>query len=99
MAMIDMIKANIFSAPMPDMPPMLREIWQVAFMFRRKYSNPVEKDPEVFFNSAMADMRFITEQYGENETVCSLMLEVYEDIERQWMAARAREKENDANGC
>ena len=49
MSVIDSIKANIFSTPMPDMPPVLREMWQVAFMYRRKYSNPSGRDIEEYF--------------------------------------------------
>ena len=90
MATIDAIKANIFSTPMPDMPPKLREIWQVAFMYRRKYSDPSNIDAEAYFNAAMSDMEFIVESYGHNDTVRSLMLEVYFDIERQWKVFRAR---------
>lgn len=92
MAQIDVIKANIFAAPMPDMPPLLREIWQVAFMYRRKYSNPVDKDPDSFFRAAAADAKYIAEQYNNNETVMNLMLEVYADIERQWIANCRRDE-------
>lgn len=90
MAVIDSIKANLFSTPMPDMPPKLREIWQVAFMFRRKYSDPTDVDAETYFKAAMSDMEFIVQSYGNNETTESLMLEVYLDIERQWKAHQAR---------
>lgn len=90
MAVIDSIKANLFSTPMPDMPPKLREIWQVAFMFRRKYSDPSNADAEAYFKAAMSDMEFIVQSYGNNETTESLMLEVYLDIERQWKAYQAR---------
>jgi hypothetical protein len=90
MPVIDTIKANLFSTPMPDMPPKLREIWQVAFMFRRKYSDPSNTDAEAYFKAAMSDMEFIVQSYGNNETTESLMLEVYLDIERQWKAHQAR---------
>ena len=90
MAVIDTVKANLFSTPMPDMPPLLREIWQVAFMFRRKYSDPSNVTAEQFFKSAWSDAQFIVQSYGNNETVQALMLEVYLDIERQWKAVQAR---------
>ena len=90
MPTIDTIKATIFAEPMPDMPPRLREIWQAAFMLRRKYSNPVDKDPETYFGSALHDVEFIAQSYGNNETVRSLMFEVYEDIERQYNLVKAR---------
>ena len=90
MPTIDVIKANIFSTPMPDMPPVLREVWQVAFMLRRKYSNPGTQDPETYFGAAWKDMQFIAESYGRNETVMSLLGEVYLDIERQWKVVQAR---------
>ena len=90
MSAMDAIKANLFSTPMPDMPPKLREIWQVAFMLRRKYSDPTEKDPEAYFTAAWSDATYIARQYGNNETVLSLMTEVYEDIERQWKVHQAR---------
>lgn len=94
MSVIDSIKANIFSTPMPDMPPTLREMWQVAFMFRRKYSNPSGRDLEEFFSAAWSDAQFIAQAYGNNETIQSLLAEVYLDIERQWKVVKARE--NDA---
>lgn len=91
MAAIDVIKTNIFSAPMPDMPPRLREIWQAAFMLRRKYSNPSNVVADDFFKAAWSDAMFIAETYGGGETVQALMLEVYLDIERQFIAVQARE--------
>lgn len=91
MATIDSIRANIFSSPMPDMPPKLREIWQVAFMYRRKYSNPTGKDPEAFFEQAWNDAKFISSAYGDNETVQSILMEVYIDIERQFKLEQARQ--------
>ena len=90
MPAIDTIKANIFSTPMPDMPPVLREMWQVAFMFRRKYSAPAGRDLEEFFSSAWSDAQFIAQSYGNNETIQSLLAEVYLDIERQWKVVQAR---------
>lgn len=87
---IDTIKANLFSVPMPDMPPTLKEIWQVAFMYRRKYANPRNKDPEAFFAQALSDAHFIAECYGNCETVQSLLMEVYIDIERQFNVEQAR---------
>lgn len=95
MAMIDVIKANIFATPMPDMPPLLREIWQVAFMYRRKYSNPVDVDPNSFFLNAWSDAQYIAQSYGNNETVQALMVEVYSDIERQYLQAQAEKAERD----
>lgn len=93
MPTIDIIKANLFSEPMPDMPPRLREMWQAAFMLRRKYSDPAGKDPEAFFRSAWSDATFIAEAYGGGETIQSLMAEVYSDIERQFNLVRARAAE------
>ena len=90
MAEIDILKAHLFSTQMPDMPPKLREVWQVAFMYRRKYSNPVDKDPDSFFASAWNDLKFIVQTYNDNETVQALMLEVYLDIERQFKAVQER---------
>lgn len=94
MAVIDDIKSTIFAAPMPDMPAKLREIWQVAFMFRRKYSNPsgIGEDADQFFRSAWSDALAIAEAYGNSDTVQSLMVEVYLDIERQWKAVQARQE-------
>lgn len=93
MSVMDTLKTNIFSTPMPDMPPVLREMWQVAFMFRRKYSNPDGKDVEAYFSAAWKDAQFIAEAYGRNETMMSLLGEVYLDIERQWKVVQARQKE------
>lgn len=93
MPTIDVIKKNLFSSPMPDMPPRLREVWQAAFMLRRKYSDPVDKDPETFFRSAWSDAKFIIESYGNCETASALMLEVYYDIERQFNLVKARQAE------
>lgn len=90
MSVADMIKANIFSSPMPDMPPLLREMWQIAFMYRRKYSDPAGKDVDAFFTAAWNDACFIAESYGNGETIRELMLEVYSDIERQWKVVQAR---------
>lgn len=92
MSAIDTIKTNIFSTPMPDMPPVLREIWQVAFMYRRKYSNPNPGADNVddYFAAAWSDLQFISQSYGNNETVRALMMEVYLDIERQWKVVQAR---------
>lgn len=94
MAVIDDIKATIFAAPMPDMPAKLREIWQVAFMFRRKYASPSGsiEDIDQFFSSAWSDAQAIAEAYGNSETVQALMVEVYLDIERQWKVVRARQE-------
>lgn len=92
MSAIDTIKANIFSTPMPDMPPVLREMWQVAFMYRRKYSNPSGADVEEFFSQAWNDAQFIIQSYGYNETIQSLLAEVYLDIERQYKVVRDREE-------
>lgn len=94
MPQIDVIKAHLFAKPMPDMPPKLREIWQVAFMLRRKYSDPADKDADTFFANALSDMQFITETYGNSEMVRALMLEVYSDIERQWKVTQARLEQN-----
>lgn len=94
MAAIDTIKANIFSAPMPDMPPVLREIWQVAYMFRRKYSNPAGKDPESYFSAAYSDAQYIADVYGRSDTVISILGEVYLDIERQWKVVQARQEKS-----
>lgn len=93
MATIDLIKTNLFATPMPDMPPRLKEIWQVAFMYRRKYSNPRGADPEAFFAQALNDAHFIAESYGNCETVKSLLMEVYIDIERQFEVEQARARE------
>lgn len=92
MSAMNVIKANIFSTPMPDMPPVLREMWQVAFMYRRKYSNP---DPcadnvESYFAAAWSDAQFIIQSYGGNETIQSMLAEVYLDIERQWKVVQSR---------
>lgn len=94
MSVMDALKANIFSTPMPDMPPVLREMWQVAFMLRRKYSNPDGKDVEAYFSGAWKDIQFIAEAYGRNETMQSLLAEVYLDIERQWKVVQARRKDS-----
>ena len=94
MAAIDNIKANIFSAPMPDMPPVLREIWQVAYMLRRKYSNPAGRDPEAYFSAAYSDARYIADVYGHSDTVISILGEVYLDIERQWKVVQARQEKS-----
>lgn len=91
MSRIDSIKQNIFSTPMPDMPPVLHEMWQVAFMYRRKYSSPSGRDPEEYFSAAWSDAQFIAQTYGNNETIQSLLAEVYLDIERQWKVVKARE--------
>lgn len=90
MATIDAVKANLFSTPMPDMPPMLHEIWRVAFMYRRKYSDPTNVDVDKYFAQAWSDAQFIVQSYGNSETVQALMLEVYLDIERQWKAHQNR---------
>lgn len=94
MAAIDTVKANIFSTPMPDMPPKLREIWQVAYMFRRKYSSPDGKDPEAYFSAAYSDAQYIADIYGRNDTVISILGEVYLDIARQWKVVQAKQQEN-----
>lgn len=96
MAVADVIKANVFSERMPDMPPVLREMWQVAFMYRRKYSNPVDKDPFEFFKAAWNDALFITHAYNDNETIQDLILEAYSDIERQWKVYEARREAAEA---
>lgn len=81
---LESIKKNIFNKPMPDMPVNLRELWQAAYLLRRKYSNPADKDPETYFASAWSDARFISQQYGNCESAEYLMAEVYNDIERQF---------------
>ena len=95
MSAMNVIKANLFSTPMPEMPPVLREIWQVAFMYRRKYSNPNPSidNVESYFATAWSDAQFIIQSYGGHETVQGLMAEVYEDIERQWKVVHARQNE------
>lgn len=96
MSAMNIIKANIFSTPMPEMPPVLREVWQVAFMYRRKYSNPHPgmDNVESYFSAAWSDLEFISQTYGNNETVRALMLEVYNDIDRQWKVVQARNEGN-----
>ena len=95
MSVMNVIKENIFSTPMPDMPPVLREMWQVAFMYRRKYSNPdpANNNVEDYFAAAWADAQFIIQSYGYNETIQSLLAEVYLDIERQWKVVQERQQE------
>lgn len=95
MSAMNIIKSNIFSTPMPEMPPVLREVWQVAFMYRRKYSNPKPgaDNVESYFSAAWSDLEFISQTYGNNETVRALMMEVYLDIERQWKVVQARNKD------
>ena len=93
MPAIDVIKQNLFSSPMPDMPPKLREMWQAAFMLRRKYSDPSNKDPDTYFRSAWSDAEFIAQTYGNCETIHGLVTEVYLDIERQYNVVKARESE------
>lgn len=83
---LEAIKKNLFVAPMPDMPELLRELWQAAYLLRRKYSNPAEKDVEAYFSAAWSDAQFIVQQFGGWKTAQALMMEVYEDIERQWKA-------------
>lgn len=89
---IDILKSTIFSMQMPDMPARLREIWQAAFMLRRKYSNPtgVPEEAEQFFRDAWSDALAIADTFGNSETVQQLMVEVYSDIERQWKVVQAR---------
>ena len=72
------------------MPPRLREIWQAAFMLRRKYSDPDCKDPETFFKAAWSDAEYIAQCYGNCPTVRALMLEVYNDIDRQYNTVKER---------
>lgn len=90
MSALDTIKSNLFSTPMPDMPPILREVWQAAYMLRRKYSDPTGKDAETYFAAAWSDANFIANVYGHNETVLSILGEVYLDIERQWKVVQKR---------
>lgn len=63
-------------------------------MYRRKYSDPEGKNLEAYFSAAWHDAQFIAETYGHNETIQSLLAEVYEDIERQWKVVQARKKES-----
>lgn len=95
MSALETIKANLFSTPMPDMPPILREVWQAAYMLRRKYSDPAGKDAEAYFSSAWNDAQFIANVYGHNETVLSILGEVYLDIERQWKVVQKRLEESE----
>ena len=81
---LESIKKNLFSERLPDMPENLRELWQAAYLLRRKYSNPANKDVEAYFGAAWSDAQFICQQFGSCETAQSLMAEVYSDIERQW---------------
>jgi len=89
---IDILKSTVFSMQMPDMPARLREIWQAAFMLRRKYSNPTgaPEDAEQFFSDAWSDALAVANAFGNSETVQQLMVEVYSDIERQWKVVQAR---------
>ena len=87
---LESIKKNVFSERMPDMPEQLRELWQAAYLFRRKYSNPANKDVEAYFAAAWSDAQFISRQFGSCETAQSLMAEVYNDIERQWKLYQAK---------
>lgn len=83
---LDAIKKSIFATPLPDMPPVMRELWQAAYLLRRKYSNPTGKDADAYFSSAWSDAQYIAQQFGNRGSAQSLMVEVYNDIERQWVA-------------
>lgn len=92
------IQKNLFVTPMPDMPTALRELWQAAYMLRRKYCDPSGKDVDAFFASAWSDAQFIIQTFGGWATAEALMAEVYSDIERQWKAWQQRQEGNVQNG-
>lgn len=79
----DRLKRTLFSCDMPDMPQQLREFFNVAFMFRRKYINTLTRSPETIYESATDDMRVICEEYGNDPLCMGLLLECYDDIVRQ----------------
>lgn len=87
---LEVIKKNLFVTPMPDMPEMLRELWQAGYLLRRKYSDPAGKDVEAYFAAAWSDAQFIAQQFGNWPTAQGLMVEIYEDIERQWKSYAAK---------
>ena len=84
MPIIDILNATIFSAKLPDMPPLMREMWQAAYLFRRKYATVPKGNAEVFFDAVASDMIFISQSYNNDEQLISLLAEVFCDIERQW---------------
>ena len=79
----DRLKRALFSGDMPDMPQNYREYFNVAFMFRRKYLDIAQRQPETFYESATEDMRVICEAYDNDPFCMGLLLECYDDIVRK----------------
>lgn len=85
----DKMKRTVFSGTLPEMPQNMREIFNMAFMFRRKYINIGSKSPEEVYESAIEDMRIINEAYGYDSFLLNVLLECYDDIVRSIEQRRA----------
>lgn len=87
---IDELRRDLFqSSDQPEMPPDMLEYYRVAYLYRRKYSHPDGQDADSFFRRAADDMLIVSNAYGNDETMMGLLVEAYNDIERQFLACRA----------
>lgn len=96
---IKAVEEQIFHEPMPKMPELLVEMYRVAYMYRRKYSDPgrLVSAPDETFKQAADDSVFICNSYGNCATILGLITEAYLDIERQYKVACARDKANQSS--
>ena len=72
----------------PKMDPMLREIFRVAYAYRKKYQHPTG-DP-AFWTAAANEMCYWVNKCGHHPFARGIMLACYEDIEREYFTTRRK---------
>lgn len=66
---------------MPPMPQRLRDIFNAAFMYRRKYQFP--QNTEAFWNAAAEEAGQIAKHFDGDPMIVDLLAACYADIERE----------------
>lgn len=68
---------------LPPMPQRLRDIFNAAFMFRRKYQFP--QNTVVFWETVSDEMTAIAAQFHGDPMIVDLLAACYCDIEREML--------------
>lgn len=68
---------------LPPMPQRLRDIFNAAFLFRRKHQNPV--NTVEWWSATAVDMEAIAAQFNGDPMIVDLLAACYQDIEREML--------------